>query len=153
MHAFNRASQLLGHVLESQSLPVRACRRLSGGITSIIYSQSLPIRACRRLSGGIIGIVLGNRHVVGFFDPEGRHSISRSYFQSMTNSDEYECLTDPVDLVACEKYVDWALFGFEFKAGLSVVAGTVVGYRGSNAQEVIDMLYEARSNPPPLYKS
>lgn len=96
---------------------------------------------------------MSNRHVVAFFRVEDRRSISRSFFQSLNGSDDYEYLTDPVDLLACEKYVDLALLGFELKAGFSVVAGMAVGYQGSKAQEVIDVMDEACSQAFSLFES
>lgn len=114
-------------------------------------SQSLPVWACRRLSSGVIGVVL-NQHVVGFFskrlpviDLKDRRSIPRSYFQSLISSDDYEYLDDPVDIAGCERAVRVALFGYELRAGFSVVAGVAVGYQGSDAQKVIDVVYEAFS--------
>ena len=96
---------------------------------------------------------MSSRHIVGFFRIEDRRSIPRSYFESLIGSDDYQYLTDPVDLLACEKYVDLALFGFQLKAGLSVVTGVVVGYQGSNAQEVIDVVYEACSQAFSLFEN
>ena len=104
----------------------------------------MPVRARRRLSGGIIGIVLSNQLVVGIFRVD--HSIPRAYFQAITGSDEYEYLIDPVDLMARGGNVKQVWFGFEFRVEVSVVAGAVFGYERSNAQKFIDLVYEARSH-------
>ena len=121
-------------------------------------SRSLPVRACRRVSGGLLDTVLNNQRVVGLFskrliDLKGRRSIARPYFQSLIDSSDYKCLIDPVDIAACEKLVSVTFFGYEFKAGFSVVAGVAVGYRGSDAQNIIDEIYEACSHTISLSES
>lgn len=104
---------------------------------------------CRRLSGGLLGVVLNNKHVAGLvnkrlIDLKDRRSIARPYFQSLIDSGDYKCLTDPID-IACERILSVTFFGYELRAGFSVGAGIVVGYRGSDAQKVIDVVYEACS--------
>jgi len=114
-------------------------------------NQSLPVWACRRVSSGLLCIVL-NQHVIGFFSKrlpvinfKDQGSTSRFYFQSLIGSNDYKYLVDPVDVAACKRVVGVALFGYELRAGFSVVASVAVGYQKSDAQKVIDIVYEACS--------
>ncbi|KAF9646797.1 kinase-like protein [Thelephora ganbajun] len=120
--------------------------------TRFVDSQSLPIWACRRLSTGALDIVLTNKRVVEFFDKhridlKERRSIARSYFQSLINPDDYECLTDPIDIKFCDKDLSLKLFGYKIKTGLSVVAGITIGYQGSDAQSIIDITSDSSPFP------
>ena len=114
-------------------------------------NQSLPVWACCRLSSGLISIVSNNKRVVGFLskpliDLKGQRSIPRSYFESLIDSDDYEYLTDPIDVAACKKMAGVTFFGYRLRARFLAVAGAIVGYQGSDAQKIVDVVYEARSH-------
>jgi hypothetical protein len=102
---------------------------------------------------------MNNQRVAGFLkkpliDLKGRRSIARSYFQSLIDSDNYEYLGDPIDVAAYEGGINLPLmFGYRFRAGVSVVASVVVGYQGSDAQKVIDVVYEVCSHTFPSSES
>ena len=121
-------------------------------------SQSLPVRSVCWLSSGVVGVVQNNQYLVGLvnkhlIDFKDRHSIARSYFQSLNDPDDYKCLIDPVDVLRFEKSFDKAYFGYQLRAGCSVVVGMVVGYQGSDAQSTIDVVYEVYSHPISFPKS
>ena len=78
-------------------------------------------------------------------DLKDRHSIARSYFRSLIDPDGYECLVDPVDVFCWEPTASGTILGFKLEVGMSAVVGMVVGYQGSDAQRVIDVVYEACS--------
>lgn len=95
---------------------------------------------------------MNNQYVVGFLsnrlsiDLKDRRSTPLSYFQVLIDSDNYHYLTDPIDIKACEKLMEVSFYGYGFKAGFSAVASAVVGYQGSDAQKIIDVIYEVCSH-------
>lgn len=112
-------------------------------------SKRLPIRIFRWVSGGILGVVPGNRRLVGFLRSRAagflndRHSIAPAYFKALI--DNYECLTDPLDIFRGEATLAIPLIRYELRIGCSYVFGAVFGYQGTSAQKVIDIVYEASS--------
>jgi len=118
-------------------------------LTRLADNRSLPVRACRQLSSGLLNAVLSNKRIAELLDKcladlKAQRSIPPSYFQSLVDSDDYECLIDPVDVVGCEKAIAFTIpiLRCKFEAGFSVVVGVVVGYKGSDAQTTIDVVYE-----------
>lgn len=107
------------------------------------------MRTCYKLSSGLLSVILSNQRVAGLIkhisiDLNDRHSISPAYFQSLIDPDDYKCLTDPVGILRYQKDVTLLkLFGYKLEAGISGVIGAVVGYQGSDAQTVIDVVHEA----------
>ena len=124
MRIINRASQLLAPIIDSQNWPVIARRRLPGETINIALGQKYAVKRSR-------------------VDLEDRRPTPRAYFQPAIDSDKHEDLINPVDR---EKNVDRGFFGFEFKARMLAMASLVVDCPVSNAQEVIDTVYEARSH-------
>ena len=107
-------------------------------------SESLPVRACRSM--------ILNEQVAGFLGkclPEvikGR-TIPAARFQTVLGS-HYECLNDPVDFVNTARKLKFPIlpiFGYELSWGFSCVAAAAVVYMGTDAQKVIDTVYEACS--------
>ena len=78
-----------------------------------------------------------------------QRSIGSPYLQNLIGPDDYNCLTDPVDL-GCQKIITRTFFGYKVEAGFSAVVGVAVGYQGSDTQAVVDVVYEAR---PPTFLS
>jgi hypothetical protein len=111
--------------------------------------QSFPIRIFRQVSGGIINAVPRKGRLVGSLRNRvtdflnDRHSIAPAYFKELI--DNYECLIDPLDILRGEATLTIPLIFYEVKIGCSYVAGAAVGYQETEAQEVVDIVYEARS--------
>jgi len=76
-------------------------------------------------------------------DLKGQASISRPYFQSLINSDDYNFLTDPLG-IGCQRAITHTVLGFTIEAGYSVVVGMAAGYQGSDIQTVVGTVYEVR---------
>lgn len=112
-------------------------------------SESTPVRACRLVSNGICSVIPSDRGVVGFLRKKvagflsDRRSISPAHFKALI--EDYECLTNPLDILRRQDEFALPLIWFELRIGYSCVAGAAVGYQGSGAQQVIDKVYEARS--------
>ena len=112
-------------------------------------SKRLSIRACRLLSSGLLSIVPGKNRVFrlkktlsDFFTK--RRSTPSEHFKSL--ADNYERLVD-IDILESdeERSIVFSIFGFELlKAKYSYATSVFFGYDRANAQQIIDVVYEAR---------
>ena len=128
--------------LDEEALLVKICQSM----IRFMGEWSLPLESCRKILSGLLNAILTDNCMVGLLkkslaDIKTRPSIAPAYFQHVTDSDDYVCLTGPVD-VGCEQTVTRTIFGYKIEVAVSVVAGIVVGYQGSNAQAVVDAVHE-----------
>lgn len=111
--------------------------------------QSLPFRACRLVSDGVLSVIPADNRLVGSLKKRAtdflndRRSIAPATFKGLI--DNYECLIDPLVISHGERTIAIPLIWYELRIGYSYVLGAVLGYQGTNAQRVVDMVYEARS--------
>jgi hypothetical protein len=106
------------------------------------------LRSCRRVSDGLLHTILNNRRLVDLLkrsiNLKDRRSIAPSYFKDLIDPDDYECLIDPVG-VGYKRTVTYTTLGLKVEAEFSVAIAMVVGYLESDAQTIVDAVYEARS--------
>ena len=109
-------------------------------------ARFLPLQTCGRLSSGLFNTLLTNQRVAGLLNKyfvDLKNPSIAPYFLSLIDSDDYEFLTDPVNL-GCQRIITRTVLGYEIEVGFSVVIGVVTGYQGSDTQTVVDAVYEAR---------
>lgn len=107
-------------------------------------SQLLPIRACRLISSKLLGAIPRNNWVFKSSKEylvklvKDRHSVPPAHFQSRV--DNYKCLTEPFDVL--RRKISLSICGYDLLKTRHLYACIFVGYEGVNSQDIIDTLYQ-----------